>query len=63
MEKNVKLRVAVTQKNNRTYIRCHRKKRQSYEKCFPVFIISTEDGVYIESDDADGGFFVPCFVR
>ena len=34
--------------------RCRNKERDPSEKCFPVFVIATEDGVYIEADDADG---------
>ena len=34
--------------------RCKRKERDPNEKTFPVFIVATEDGVYVEADDADG---------
>ena len=34
--------------------RCKRKERDPSEKTFPVFVVATEDGVYVETDDADG---------
>merc|ERR1719318_525676 len=55
---DVKLKLHITQSNNRTYIRCRRKERDPSEKCFPVFIVATEDGVYIETDDADDAWTI-----
>ncbi|KAL5270262.1 hypothetical protein ACHWQZ_G001114 [Mnemiopsis leidyi] len=54
----VKLKLQISQSNNRTYIRCHRKDRDPSEKTFPVFIVSTEDGVYVETDDADDAWTI-----
>lgn len=54
----VKLKLQIRQANNRTYIRCKRKERDPSEKTFPVFIVATEDGVYVETDDADDAWTI-----
>eukprot|EP00116_Pleurobrachia_bachei_P001745 sb/3462007/ len=53
VQTSTSLKLLIRQTKNRTYIRCHNKDRDPSETSYPVFIITTEDGTYIETDDVD----------